>query len=321
VGYGDLSPQSTAGRVFAIFFTLVAIGVAGYAISTMAAFVIERQQMQVRRIIQERRMKQIADLNDHMILCGGGYIGKRIANEFYRTGIPFVIIEPNEDILRWTLLYLHKDYVTKKIRQYQDLDYIQSDTSEYEQKDIAELAKKVGVLYLQEDAIHDATLIRAGVERARGLVAGMDDDRDNLFTVLSARQLARHLNNPHLNIVARVVDEENKSKLRAAGADAVVSPNVMGGFQIASSMLQPEVAAYWDHMLFGSEETVRFIELYVDRQPELIGQSIIEVRRGRNLAIIVIKRDGQYIHAPELDAILEKGDILILLGTPNKPGL
>ena len=163
VGYGDLTPETPAGRIFAIFFTLIAIGVAGYALSTVAVLVIEHQQVQVKQMMEERKMKQIADLNDHIILCGGGYIGKRVAHELYQTGTPFVIIEPDESILRWTLLYLHQDYMARKLRQFHHLDYVQSDTTEYERQDIAELAEHVGALYLQEDNTDDAALMRAGI--------------------------------------------------------------------------------------------------------------------------------------------------------------
>ncbi|MCB0194361.1 MAG: potassium channel protein [Anaerolineae bacterium] len=315
VGYGDLTPETPAGRVFSIFFTLIAIGVAGYALSTVAVLVIEHQQIRVKQMMEERKMKHIADLNDHIILCGGGYIGKRVAHELYQTDTPFVIIEPDENILRWTLLYLHQDYVAKKLRQFHHLDYVQSDTTEYERQDIAELAEHVGVLYLQEDNTDDAALMRAGIERARGLITTMEDDRDNLFTVLSARQLAKHLNNPRLRIISRLVDEPNKRKLRAAGADAIVSPNVMGGFQIASSLLQPEVAAYWDYILSECEETVRFIELYTDHHPELIGQTVSEIRERYNRIVIAIKRNGNYIHVPDLATVTEKADILIAVGT------
>ncbi|HRV92727.1 MAG TPA: NAD-binding protein [Anaerolineae bacterium] len=315
VGYGDLTPETPAGRIFAIFFTLIAIGVAGYALSTVAVLVIEHQQVQVKQMMEERKMKQIADLNDHIILCGGGYIGKRVAHELYQTGTPFVIIEPDESILRWTLLYLHQDYMARKLRQFHHLDYVQSDTTEYERQDIAELAEHVGALYLQEDNTDDAALMRAGIERARGLITTMEDDRDNLFTVLSARQLAKHLNNPRLRIISRVVDEPNKRKLKAAGADAIVSPNVMGGFQIASSLLQPEVAAYWDYILSEYDETVRFKELYIEHHSELIGQTVSEVCRRFNQVVIAIKRNGTYIHVPDPATVMEKADILIVVGT------
>jgi voltage-gated potassium channel len=314
VGYGDFSPKTVAGRIFTIVFTLTAIGIAGYALSTVAAFVIEREHRRFHRMMEEQKMKQIADLEQHIILCGGGYVGKRSANEFYKTQTPFVVIEPREDILRWTLLYLHRDYVAKKLRQYQDLDYLENDTSAYEQMGVAELAESAGVLYLQEDPTKDVTLLRAGIARARGVVVAMDEDKDNLFVVLSARQLARRFDNTNLYIVARVVDEENSTKLRAAGADKVISTNIMGGFQLASHMLHPELGAFWEHLLYGDEQMIRFMDLVLDQYPDLVGRTVADIKRQRGQTVIAIRRNGQYEYTPEAETVLREHDVLIVLG-------
>jgi voltage-gated potassium channel len=314
VGYGDLSPQTTGGRIFAIFFTLMAIGIAGYAISTLAAFVIEREQSRIKQRVRERRMKQIAKLENHFILCGGGYIGKRVAHEFYRNQAPFVIVEENEDLLRWTLLYLHQDYVSRKIQQFREMDYLEHDTSEFEAMPIANLAEEVEALFLQEDATQDKTLLRAGIARAQGLVVATDDDRQNLFVVLGARQLAARLNNPNLRIVTRVIDEENKTKLLAAGANKVLSPNVIGGFQIAVHMLAPEIGSFWDHMLYGDKQMLRFSELRVKDHPDLVGQTVYDVRKRENKIVVAIKRDEHYLYTPDPDTTFDETDILILLG-------
>jgi voltage-gated potassium channel len=316
VGYGDFTPATVGGRIFAIFFTLIAIGLAGYAISTVAAFVIEREQTRAHRLIRERRMKKIADLNQHIILCGGGYVGKRVANEFHRQRVPFVILEPNEDLLRWTLLYLHKDYVTRRIRQLHEFSYREHDTTEYELMNIADLAEEVGVLYLREDPSQDRTLIKAGIDRAKGLVVAMDDDKQNLFVVLGARQLTRELSNPGLRIVTRVIDEENKGKLLAAGADEALSANVIGGFQMASHMLQPEVGRFWDHLLFGDEEVLRLTDIHVGQNPHLAGKSVKEIRQEQGQVVIVIKREGFYHYTPEPEERVEANDTLIVITTP-----
>ncbi|MCB0188932.1 MAG: hypothetical protein KDE31_31900, partial [Caldilineaceae bacterium] len=118
VGYGDLSPQSAAGRIFAIFFTLFAIGLAGYALSTAAAIIFEGHRAKMERKRLEKRMKQIAELTDHVIVCGGGILANRTAGEFRRRNMPFVIIEADETKLKRTLLWLHAPYVEKQQRHY-----------------------------------------------------------------------------------------------------------------------------------------------------------------------------------------------------------
>ena len=115
VGYGDLSPQSQSGRIFAIFFTLFAIGLAGYAISSVAAVLFETQQKNREKRIFERRMNEISKLSNHIIVCGGSIIGNRAAGEFKRRQIPFVIIEPDEAKLKQALLWMHDSYVDKRI--------------------------------------------------------------------------------------------------------------------------------------------------------------------------------------------------------------
>ncbi len=262
-------------------------------------------------------MKQIAELQGHIIICGGGYIGKRVASEFYKNNTPFVVIEEDEAILRWTILYLHSDYVSKRIRQFRELDFETYDTTEEEAKEIAELAEETGVLYLQEDPTHNKTLIRAGIERAKGLIASMDDDKDNLFVVLTARQLAKRFGNDELRIIARVVDEENTSKLYAAGADQVSSPHVVGGFQMASNMLNPELGAFWNQMLYHHDgEVVRFMDLPIKEGASLVGQNIASLK---NLVKIVValRRDSDFQLAPDEQTILQAGDVLIVLGSPS----
>lgn len=316
VGYGDMSPRSMGGRLFAIFFTLTAIGIAGYALSTVAAYVFDREHERVRRIIRERKMRQIANLKDHIILCGGGYVGKRTAREFYKMQTPFIIVEPSVDLLRWTLLYLQEDYALKKTRELHDPTYVfEDDALEDELHEVAALAEAIDVLYLQENPTQDRTLLRAGIGRAKGLVAALDDDKENLFVVLSARELARRLDNPNIRIVSRVIDEENSKKLLAAGADKIVSPNAIGGLQLASEMIRPAVASLFDQMLHEIEPMLRFIEIHLDTRPELAGQTVADLRQKMGLAVIAIKRAGHYQYNLKPKTQIENDDVLLVIGT------
>jgi voltage-gated potassium channel len=177
------------------------------------------------------------------------------------------------------------------------------------------LPKEVGVLYLQQHGNQDKTLIRAGIERARGLIVAADDDKHNLFVVLGARQLAKRFNNPNLRIVARVIDEENTGKLLAAGADKALSPNFIGGFQMASHMITPELGAFWDHMLYGDEEMLRFSDVHLKDHPDLAGETVGDLKHRQNQVVVAIKRAGEYHYTPEPETRLEENDILIVLGT------
>jgi voltage-gated potassium channel len=238
-----------------------------------------------------------------------------VAKEFYKANAPFLIVEPKLDLLRWTLLYLQKDYALKKSRAIYDDDVLIEDESvEDVHEEITELAERLGVLYLQQDPTQDATLIRAGIERAKGLVTAFDDDKENLFVVLSARQAARKLDNADLRIVARVVEEENANKLVAAGADKIVSPNAIGGLQLASEMIRPEVASFWNQMLHETEQVLQFTEIDVDQSPEWVGRTVADVREGIGLAVVAIKRNGRYNYMLKPKSVLQSGDLLIVIG-------
>jgi voltage-gated potassium channel len=216
VGYGDFTPQTPAGRIFAIFFGVVAVGVAGYAISNLAAWMIQRQQNRTAYKLRERKMKQLDELKDHIIVCGSGTISAQAAREFYKSNIPLILIDTDETALRLTMLLMEEEFLQHRAEQYRRLGFLSDDTSRVEQLTLAQLSGDLGVLYLLEDPTEDQTLYKAGIERARGLVTVMNNDRDNLFVVLSARQLASRVDNSELYIVARLNEAKSGSKLKAA---------------------------------------------------------------------------------------------------------
>ncbi|MCP5095795.1 MAG: potassium channel protein [Chloroflexi bacterium] len=313
VGYGDFSPQTPWGRVFAIFFTITAIGLASYAISTLAAVVIEYETTRVQRTIQERRMKKISELHNHTIVCGGNVLAHRVTNEFLRRDEPFIIIEQNEETLKWALLWMHEGYLEKRMHQFRTLDEVDYEIEE--QKSLDELADEMGLVYLLEDPTDEQHLRRAGLERAHGVVAAMEDDRDNMAIVLSARDMASRLENPNLRIVARVHNEMNKRRMYLAGADKVVSSNFVGGFQIATHMLTPVVGEFWDTMLFQADnELIRFVDVRVADMPEWSGKTVGHLREQDRL-VIAIKRNGRFLYAPISEEKLLNEDILITVYT------
>jgi voltage-gated potassium channel len=191
VGYGDLAPATTGGRLFAIVFTLLAIGAVGYTLTSLAAGLIEKKQNRRKQLLWKRQMKRITDLEQHIIICGGGYVGKRIAHELTKEGEAFIIVEPNEDLMRWTLLYLDEEYRKHRYRESYDITYQMEDAG-HEEMEIAHLADELNIAYVLDTPTSNAVLVRAGIERAKGLFAVMSDDRDKLLVVVGAsRQLTR----------------------------------------------------------------------------------------------------------------------------------
>lgn len=274
VGYGETRELTQVGRIFTIFLLIISIGTAGYAISTLVTFFVEGE---LRNLIRGRRMdKRIANLQDHIILCGGGRTGRHIADEFYKTHTPFVVIEQDPKV-------------------------------------IENLGQIGDILVLEGDATQDESLLLAGIERARGLVAVLGEDKDNVFIVLSARAL-----NPQLRIVARLIEEENAEKLRKAGADEAVSPNAIGGLRMASVMIRPTVVSFLDEMLRSPDQTLRVDEVHLGPSSPLVGMTLGQADLGQKTGLLVVAlqpREGVYQFNPGAHRILESGDILIVIGT------
>jgi voltage-gated potassium channel len=275
VGYGEIHPLSTGGRIFTIFLIFSSVGTMGYAIASLTKFIVEGE---FNQLIRGRRMSnQIANMKDHVILCGAGPTGLYIAEELSKTNTPFVLIERNPETLRHVIATIGE------------------------------------MPYIQGDAAHDDTLLQAGIERAKGLIAVLGEDKDNVFIVLSARSL-----NAKLRIVARVIEEENTEKFRKAGADEIVSPNAIGGLRMASIMIRPSVVSFLDQMLRVSNQVLRVEEIRVDDMPAMKGKTLEEtdVRRKVGLLVLAVKSsDGQYQFNPGANYMLNSGDVLIVMGT------
>jgi voltage-gated potassium channel len=314
VGYGDFTPQTSAGRVFTIFFGVVAVGVAGYAISNLAAWMIQRQQNRAAYKLRERKMNQLEELKDHIIVCGSGTISAQAAREFFKSNIPLILIDTDETALRLTMLLMEEEFWQHRAEQYRRLGFLSDDASDVEQLSLAQLSSDLGVLYLLEDPTEDHTLYKAGIERARGLVTVMNNDRDNLFVVLTARQLASRVDNSELYIVARLNEGKNRSKLSAAGANRIISLDLTIGYQIATSMLYPEIAHFWLNTMQG-DRPLRFSVIHVGDQPELVGQSVAQVKEQQDQLVVAIKRKGEYLYTPALDTPLVPEDILITIAS------
>ncbi len=277
VGYGETHDLSMAGRLFTVSLIIVSLGVVGYGVSNLAAFVVEGE---FQRIIQDRKMdKRISKMKDHIILCGAGHNGKCVAAEFYKTQTPFVIIEKKPEYIN----------------------------AVFEIGDIP---------VIEGDAMQDSVLQLAGINRARGLVTSLSDDKDNTFVVLSARSL-----NLKLKIIARNIEVENTEKLRKAGADEVISPNSIGGLKMASSMIRPSVVQFLDVMLKDKSNAIRFDEVKANEIASFIGLSVKEADISNKtglLLLAVMHEDGAYDFNPDANMIFKQNDILLVMGSPDQ---
>ena len=229
-------------------------------------------------LAERRRQRAIERLEDHFIICGYGRVGRRVAQEFRAHNVPYVVLDFSEDAIA--------------------------------------AAQEQGDLFIEGNGVEDEDLARAGLERAHGLVASSDSDADNLYITLSARA-AR----PDLSIVARASDEDAQRKLKLAGADRVVMPYATAGRVMANLVLKPQVTAFLDVVTTAEGDDFMLEEIEVTRTCERAGKSIRELRvRDATGAIIVAlrKRDGTFDTTPSPDELIEPGDVLIGVGTPQE---
>ncbi len=276
VGFAELPHLDAhpAARFVTGIMIIAGIGTIAFFQSTLTALLIEGV---IAKAFRRRRMKnRIAALADHMVVAGCGRTGKYIVEELHAIGQTFVLIEQDE-----ALIARVSDELDGKL------------------------------LYVVGDATEDHTLIAAGVERARGVVSALAEDRDNLFVTLSARSL-----NPKARIVSKAVEIENEPKIVKAGADSTVSPNRIGGIRLVSELVRPKVTQFLDQMLRVTKH-LRFEEVPIPEGSSFAGKSLREVpiRDKTNLLVVALHEpQGGYVYNPSPDHKLEVGTQLIVMG-------
>jgi len=272
VGYSELRPLSHAGRIFNSFIILFGVTVMFFAIGAMTQAII---QLELGDIFDKRRIRRMIDnLANHYIICGYGRVGRGAAQELRIAGAPFVVVERDPER--------------------------------------AGQAVREGLLALTADSTRDETLHAAGVKRARGLIAALGTDADNLFVILSAKTL-----NPMLNLAARVSEDEAEQKLRRAGADAVIAPYAITGHRLAQALLRPHVSQFLDFTENSPELDVAIEQIRVSDASPLVSKSLQQAQLRRDLGVVVLamrKSSGKMVFNPPADAAIEGGDYLIVMG-------
>jgi voltage-gated potassium channel len=242
------------------------------AVGGMTQAIIE---LELNQYFGKRRIKKMIDrLQGHYIVCGFGRVGRGAAAELQRAGVPFLVVDRSEDRVEW--------------------------------------AMKMGMLAVLADATDDQTLVDAGVQRAKGLIATLQSDADNLFVILSAKAIK-----PALQVSARIASEQSEKKMRLAGADYVFAPYDMTGNRMAQVMLKPHVSQFLDFTTKGMGLNVGIEQVRVPATSELTSKTLQQMQIRRDLGVIVLairKSDGRMLFNPPADAEIEGGDYLIAMG-------
>ncbi len=275
VGYTEVEPLSEAGKWFASGYIFFNILAFAYLLAVFSYYII---QGEIFRKMHENLVKtRIEELKNHMIICGYGKYGKEIAHHFFLHQIPFVVIDESES----------------------EIENIQRSPDD--------------ILYIKDDATHDEALIAAGIQRAHSIITTLPDDAENVFTVLTARQL-----NPSINIISRAKHPKSQKKLTLAGANHVVMPEQIGGFYMATLISKPGAVEFFSFITNEYQSDIGFEEIRFEDLPEACrGKSIRELffRKHSGANIIGYKGPGgKYVVNPEPSVVLTPGGSFIILG-------
>ncbi len=234
------------------------------------------------RVFRERMMKRRVDaMSGHFIVCGGGHTGEHILRELVGTSRGFVLIEADPARV-------------EELSEETDFD----------------------IVSVTGDATDDRVLQAAGVERAAGLAACISNDKDNLVITLSARIL-----NPKLRIVSRCIEQGDEHKIRKAGADAVVSPNAMGGLRMVSELVRPTAVSFLDQMLREGGTSIRIEQVDVEDGSYLDGRSLKELAASgvRDLLVLaLVDESGRWEPRPKGDTQMSAGNVVIFVAAPDE---
>lgn len=275
VGYGEVHPLSVNGRIVASALMLAGVATVFVSIGVLVDVLIKLELADY--FGRKRRERMLDKLSGHYIVCGAGRVGRSVIHELQRSGASILLIDSDPDRAQWGI--------------------------------------QAGIPTLVANATKDETLQRARVNVAKGLVAAIASDAENVYVTLSARGL-----NPNLLIAARASDDQAEEKLRRAGATTVLTPYTFIGHRLAQSMLRPHVLSFLDVASAFSgrgDLEIETEQLQIPKESPVCNRTLEEVRVRQTYGTIILalqKNGGGMLFNPEGNTRIEAGDVLIAMG-------
>ncbi len=277
VGFGEVHPFGNGEKIFSVFLILTSIFTFGYVISSISEYLLSANFL--KRLRQKRITKQIEQMKNHTIVCGYGGNGQEIVETLISYGREIVVIDEDE----------------KKLQTLENKE----------------------IVTIKGDATLDEILIKAGVKNASSLITSLSSDADNLFVVLTTKQL-----NKNCKIVSKASNDSACKKMKFAGADNVIMPNKIGGGHMASLVVTPDLIEFVDNLKLHGDTNANLREIAINDIPkQFIGKTILDLdlRRKTGCNVIGFKNKArQYVINPEVTTRLEPGTFLIVLGRPKQ---
>jgi len=272
VGFQEVHPLSQAGRIFIIFLIVSGVGFILYFLGSITRMMVEGT---IKDVLGRRKLeKQIDRISGHFIICGFGRIGRTVTQLLMEKPLEVVVIEKDPGCIP--------------------------------------LFQERKILYVLGEATSEENLLKAGIERAKGLVAAASSDADNVYITLTARGLK-----PDLFVLARAAEESSIIKMTRAGADKVVSPYDIGARSMANTILRPTVIDFIELAMHNRSLDLQMEELIVGENSEIRGLTLMDsaIRQDYDLIVVAIKKkSGEMIFNPSFQAKIQEGDILVALG-------
>jgi len=278
VGFKEVHPLTQSGMIFTALLIIFSFGIFLYAVSTLTRYIVEGVY---RNTIKDNKVKRRIDrLSNHVVICGYGRNGKQAAVELLAHEVPILIIEKDPEI-------------------------------------ISQLRAMPDMLYVEGDSVDEESLMMCRLETARALITTLPVDADNLFVVLTAKEI-----NPKLTIISRASMDHADTKLKRAGATNVIMPDKIGGQRMAKLVAQPDIVEFVDYMLLQSAENVVLEEISCESIASCYsGKSIreLDLRNETGANIIGLRReDKSYLINPLPETELFLTDRLFVLGTKKQ---
>ncbi|KJD33460.1 potassium transporter TrkA [Tamlana nanhaiensis] len=277
VGFGEVVPLDKDAKIFTIFLILASVIIVGYALSIITEYILSKND--IEELKHRKMQKKIDGFKNHVVICGYGRNGKQAASKLMAYNREFVVIEKN--------------------------------------KELEERLQLDGVPYVIGNANEDEVLQQSGVDRASCFISALPNDADNLFVVLSTRQL-----NKDINIISRASQESSYNKLKFAGANNVILPDKIGGDHMASLVVVPGLMEFIDNLSIVGKSNINIEEVAVEKLYNTKFSKTLkdlDLRRKTGCNVIGYKdASGEYIVNPEADLKLEPHSKIIVLGRPEQ---
>jgi voltage-gated potassium channel len=276
VGFREVNPLSDAGKIFTSLLIIMSLITLGYSISIITTYIIEGE---FQTYFKHKKVRsEIEKLDGHVIVCGYGRNGRQSCEQLKSGNKKFLVIESNPDT-------------------------------------IEQMRADGKILFLEGDATKDEVLIEACISKASALITALPDDADNVFVVLTAREM-----NPKLKIISRASDDASENKLKRAGANNVIMPDKIGGTHMAALVTKPDVLEFLDYIT--GKINIRLEEIFYSNLSDRLKNKTIrelEIRNKTGANIIGFKKgDGDYIINPSPDTVMQEDSKLFVLGTQEQ---